>query len=89
MKCPYCKAELSFVSYATSCPSCGKSLHTCKACKYYSPNEPYGCHEHIDEPVVDKDHPNFCDFYSLTDKEIDNKTSSKKAEDIFNSFFSV
>ena len=39
--------------------------------------------EVIDEPVVDKEHPNFCDFFSLTDKEIDSKSSSQKAEDNF------
>ncbi len=90
MKCPFCGAEVSSVYYSTTCPSCSKALHTCRACTFYSPSSHYACRENVDELVQDKDRPNFCDYFRLTEKSLkDSSQSASKAEDVFNSFFSV
>ena len=90
MKCPYCNAELSAVYYSTSCPSCSKALHTCKACRFYDKNAPYGCKEHIDEPVTDKERANFCDFFSLTQSSPEDSRAAKEdAKAKFDSFFNI
>ncbi|MCR4675858.1 MAG: hypothetical protein K5634_01345 [Sphaerochaetaceae bacterium] len=87
--CPYCGSSVSNVYYSTTCPSCGKPLHTCRCCKFYSPSSHYGCRESVDELVQDKDRPNFCDYFRLTEKKIESSSaSSKSAEELFNSFFS-
>lgn len=49
----------------TTCPDCGADLHSCVNCKFYSVNSHFDCRETIQEPVVDKERANFCDFYSL------------------------
>ncbi|MCR5761213.1 MAG: hypothetical protein K6F82_04390 [Sphaerochaetaceae bacterium] len=89
-KCPYCGSQVSSVYYSTTCPSCSKSLHTCKCCKFYSPYSHYGCRESVDELVQDKERPNFCDYFSLREDSVgkQDEDQKKKAEDLFNSFFS-
>ncbi len=49
----------------TTCPDCGADLHSCVNCKFYSKNSHFDCRETIEEPVVDKERANFCDFYSV------------------------
>ena len=64
--CPYCsKLVPETVSRSTECPSCGRPLHCCKCCTFYSPDSHYGCRETIDEPVWDKTSANFCDYFRL------------------------
>jgi len=53
------------------CPFCHADIHSCKNCVFYEPGSHYDCHETVDELVVDKEHANFCDAFSL------NKVSSK------------
>ena len=89
MNCPYCNAPVSGVYYSTACPSCGKSLHTCTACKFYSPSSHYGCRETVDELVRDKDRPNFCDSFALTENGVKTEASTQAALDKFDSFFNI
>lgn len=78
--CPYCQTPIDYtISRSTVCSSCNKELHTCSACKFYSPGSHYDCLEDVDELVVDKNRANFCDSFSLTDKKI--KTEDKKKAD--------
>jgi hypothetical protein len=89
MSCPYCGARVDSVYYSTTCPQCGKALHTCVSCRFYSPQSHYGCRETVDELVQDKQRQNFCDSFSLTDKKIENSDSGRQqAIDAFNSLFS-
>ena len=53
------------------CPFCHADIHSCKNCVFYEPGSHYDCNETVDELVVDKEHANFCDAFSL------NKVSSK------------
>ena len=92
MKCPFCGADVSSVYYSTTCPSCSKALHTCMTCSFYSPSAHYGCRENVDELVQDKNRPNFCDSFRLTDRQVTAGGSAgiaSKAEDVFNSFFNI
>ena len=43
--------------------SCGADLHSCKNCKFYSPNSHYECKETIEDFVSDKESRNFCDYF--------------------------
>ncbi len=95
MKCPYCSTELSGVYFSTVCSKCGKSLHTCLTCKFYLKGAHYDCKEDVDEFIADKGRNNFCSYFSLTDKMLDEKNSSgssanktnTSAEELFNKFF--
>ncbi|MCQ2611180.1 MAG: hypothetical protein MJ169_05470 [Treponema sp.] len=93
MICYKCKNEINVtqISRTTECPSCHADLHVCKACKFYSPGSHYDCKESIEDPVSDKDHANFCDWFKL--KEItagendSGKDKAAAARDAFNSLF--
>lgn len=64
--CPYCSKPVpETISRTTECPSCGRPLHCCKCCTFYSPDSHYGCRETIDEPVWDKTSANLCDYFKL------------------------
>ena len=80
-KCPYCGAELSSAVYSsTECPSCSRVLHSCRCCSFYSPDAHFGCRETIDEPVWDKDKPNFCDYFRLTEKANSSSKDEERAQ---------
>lgn len=90
MNCPYCNTRIDGVYYSTTCPKCGKALHTCVACRFYSPRSHYGCRETVDELVQDKQRQNFCDSFSLSETKIENDSSGRKeAIDAFNSLFNI
>ena len=71
--CPNCGAEISLpIHHSTECGKCSTPLHACRFCSFYSPGLHYGCRETIDEPVWDKERPNFCDHFRLTEKQVKN-----------------
>ena len=87
--------DVSVKIYRDSECSCGADLHSCKNCKFYSPNSHYECKETIDELVKDKERRNFCDYFveKQYDSNSDNSSKSvddakKSARDAFNSLFS-
>lgn len=70
--CPYCGKPIDFtIGRTTICPACSKELHTCSACRFYSPGAHYDCSEDVDELVADKSRPNFCDSFVLTDRHLE------------------
>lgn len=80
--CPSCGAEVSTpVSFTAECPSCGKMLHSCVCCAFYSPSSHYGCKESVDEPVWDKERSNFCDWFRLSDKAPSGDAKGKSEAD--------
>ena len=64
-KCGTSISKETYISRTSECPVCGKDLHSCKNCKFYSPGSHYDCHETIDELVKDKEKANFCDSFSV------------------------
>ncbi|MBQ2049364.1 MAG: hypothetical protein II493_03015 [Spirochaetales bacterium] len=80
-KCPFCGAEISVpVRHSDECPSCNKVLHSCRCCSFYSPDAHFGCRETIDDPVWDKDKPNFCDYFRLTEKANSSSKDEERAQ---------
>lgn len=87
--CYFCKTELEnkTVYRTSSCPSCSKDLKICYNCKFYSPGSPYDCKESIDQPVVDKDRANFCDFFQLASSSFDKSKKTNDAKESFEALF--
>ena len=50
---------------STTCPSCGKDAHVCLNCRFYDKSVHMECRESIAEPVAQKDHSNFCEYFKL------------------------
>jgi hypothetical protein len=69
------------------CNQCGKPLKICLNCQYYDPNAYHQCLEHIDEPVVQKDLPNYCDYFVL--KKGSGQKSSEAQQVARSRFFSL
>jgi len=81
MICWKCKKEIGNISVnrTTECPECKADLHTCKACKFYSPGSHYDCHESVEDPVSDKERSNFCDFFKYGNFAAGSSGSDKAA----------
>ena len=89
--CHHCHTDidpLMSIGYNTVCPKCGKSLHSCVNCRFYSPGSYHDCSEGVEEYIEDKVEANFCDSFMLgedTKEEAQRKADAKaKAEAFFN-----
>ena len=47
------------------CPHCYASIHCCKMCFFYDPTAYNECKEPTADRIVDKEKPNFCDFFKI------------------------
>jgi len=47
----------------TECPVCYADIHVCRMCRFYDPSVANECSELIAEPVSDKEHANFCEYF--------------------------
>lgn len=45
------------------CDHCGSDLHACIQCDHYDPKAYNACKESQAERVIDKERPNFCDYF--------------------------
>lgn len=66
--CQHCGAPIEdprAVFRASTCSRCGRDLHSCVNCRFYSPGAHYDCTETIDEEVRDKERSNFCSYFAL------------------------
>ena len=92
--CWKCGSEnlVDMVSRSSECPQCHSDLHCCRNCIHYMPGSHYDCHETVDELVGDKEHSNFCGFFSprrkFDSKGPGNDEKKSKAVDAFNALFS-
>lgn len=89
-KCGTKLAPHSPVSRSEVCPVCGKSVRSCKNCRFYSESAHYECSETVDECVTDKEDANFCGYFELSQKE--SAASSDKASEArkkIDSLFSI
>ena len=70
LKCYHCGASLADltppISRRDQCPSCFVYLHVCRMCVNYDPQVPGQCREDGAEEVIEKERPNFCDWYGPT-----------------------
>jgi hypothetical protein len=64
--CWHCGHRLSDTDYAREarCAGCQRAVHVCGNCRFYRQGVPNDCLEPIAERVVDKERPNFCDYFS-------------------------
>ena len=88
--CWNCGQSLSGADYAREnrCPSCVRATHSCRNCRFYSPGKPNECFETLVERVVDKERPNFCDYFEAakhqgTSENSSTETLRQAAEDLF------
>lgn len=66
MKCWKCGREIEVkerVGFRDHCPGCDRALHACLNCEFYDVAYNNQCRETQAERVVDKERPNFCDFF--------------------------
>jgi predicted RNA-binding Zn-ribbon protein involved in translation (DUF1610 family) len=80
--CHGCGTELDLrqrIYRNTVCPSCGKELHICLNCRFYTPGAHWDCRENIPDQVREKDRANFCDYFSLSDSG--NSTDAARTRD--------
>jgi hypothetical protein len=49
-----------------TCEACGRDLHACVNCRFYSPGLHWDCAETIGEAVADKEMRNRCDWFETS-----------------------
>ena len=86
--CHFCHAPFEDqVDFHTTCPTCGKPLHSCVNCVSYEPGAYHDCHDGVDEEELDKEAENFCEWFRLGSgggsKPNDAKAARAKAEALF------
>ena len=93
LSCFRCLASLSLeegqrISRREECPHCSVGLRVCKMCQFYDPSLYNECREESAERVVEKENPNFCDFFRLGPRRaVDEERGEalKRAENLFKS----
>jgi hypothetical protein len=89
--CYHCRAETEFkgpVGRRDTCCSCDRELRCCLQCRLFDPNVPNSCKEPAADAPREKDHGNFCEFFSPgrhTDRDAD---AAQKARTAFDALFS-
>jgi hypothetical protein len=69
--CYHCGSPIargSGIARTAVCEGCGRDLHVCRNCRFYTPGVHWDCAETVDEQVVDKERSNFCDSFSVNPK---------------------
>jgi len=51
------------------CPECGADLHCCLNCAFYDRSASKQCRETVAELVRDKGRANYCDYFSMSDRD--------------------
>jgi hypothetical protein len=68
MTCHRCQGEVTVkdrVGRRDTCPRCEAELHCCLNCTFYDTHYADACREPNAEPVIEKDHGNFCEFFRV------------------------
>lgn len=79
--CHTCRAEWTSKDkpgFRDSCGKCPADIHVCLNCRFYDVHKPLQCMEHIDDPVIDKEKANYCEFFQFADRPLPDKTSPGK-----------
>lgn len=69
--CWYCGAPVTAaepIGRSLCCEVCGKSVRSCKNCRFFSPGASRDCGESQAEAPGDREGANFCDWFSLNPK---------------------
>jgi hypothetical protein len=73
VNCWKCIKELDTrdgVGFRDRCPSCDSPIHVCLNCAFYDVSYNNQCRETMAERVVDKNRPNFCEYFAPGTKEV-------------------
>ncbi len=80
--CYRCGADLEKLTLPLSrldeCPSCTVSLHVCRMCVHFDRNVAKQCREDDAEEVLEKERPNFCEWFKPSDTAFDPATASEQ-----------
>ena len=80
--CYRCGSSLASLSLPFSrrdeCPACAHYLHVCRMCVYFEPTVPKKCREDDAEEVIEKERPNFCDYYQPSERAFDPNRKSQE-----------
>lgn len=81
--CYRCGASLAALSLPFGrrdlCPSCSVYLHVCRMCVHYDPGVPGQCREEDAEDVLEKERPNFCEWFEPAANAYDPATGAGTA----------
>ena len=82
-RCAECGATLppSFteIMVDSTCPRCGRDLHTCKNCSLFDPSSRFECSQAIPARVSPKDNGNLCEYFDAK-TTVEKETTSNTRE---------
>ncbi len=81
--CHHCGNTLEYserVFRNDTCPTCGSDVYCCLNCSNYDESAHNQCREPQAEKVSVKDRRNFCEFFTLSDRQASSKSADKAAE---------
>ncbi|MBT8096977.1 MAG: hypothetical protein HKN35_15145 [Woeseia sp.] len=93
LHCFSCGASLEAMSLPLSrqdqCPQCSRYLHVCRMCEFFDAQVARQCREDDAEEVMDKEKPNFCDWFKPTGGrfEASGHSAAKHAEQQLDALF--
>ena len=90
--CHHCHTtidSLMSIGTPTLCPNCGKPLHSCHNCRFYSPGAYHDCLEGVEEVIEEKMEANFCDSFMLGDDEQHENKKRAEAKARAEAFFNL
>ncbi|MBM4344562.1 MAG: hypothetical protein FJ100_14450 [Deltaproteobacteria bacterium] len=67
-QCYKCQEELVFdvkIARLDTCPNCSAYLHSCRNCRFWSPNAHNQCTENQGEFIRDREAANFCNWFAF------------------------
>ncbi len=63
--CWSCGKEMKASDYGRelNCLECGRPTKACLNCRWHAPSKPNACAEPMADEVMEKERPNFCNFF--------------------------
>lgn len=77
------------IGTGTLCPNCGKALHSCYNCRFYSPGAYHDCLEGVEELIIEKKEANFCDFFMIGEDNLEENRKKSDAKKRAEAFFTT
>ena len=62
------------------CPNCGHDVRSCANCRHYDPRLHNSCREPEADPVEDRHHRNFCEYFELSREPWAKPTATRETE---------
>jgi CO dehydrogenase/acetyl-CoA synthase gamma subunit (corrinoid Fe-S protein) len=80
--CWSCGKDMKASDYGRelNCLECGKPTRVCLNCRWYDKSKTNACAEPMAEEVMEKERPNFCNFFEPEIKDLRAERSSSDAD---------